>query len=315
MLLHLVLLVISAVVLARSSVLLVDSITKIALKLKISEFLVGFILIAIGSSLPELLVGILSAAEGQPTLSLGNIIGSNIANLTLILGIPALVANGIRIQSQVRNREIIFMNILAVAPLLLLIDGTLGRWEGVLLILLFGLYLYNLIIRSTAYTRVIGNHRDRISLPIQIILFVLGLATLLLSAEVLIRSGTAIACALGIPTILIGIFVLALGTSLPELSFNISAAVKRQGEILMGDTLGSVVANATLVLGVTAIIRPIIIERTDIFTTSTAVLIFSLLLFTRFVRSQYRVSIREGLILVLGYLIFAIAELFFGLRG
>jgi cation:H+ antiporter len=315
MLLHVIFLIASAIALAKSSVLLVDSLTKIALKLKISEFLVGFVLIAIGSSLPELLVGILSATEGQPTLSLGNIIGSNIANLTLILGIPALVANGIRIKSQVRNREVIFMNILAIAPLLLLMDGTLSRGEGALLVLLFALYLYNLALRSASYTRVIKDHRERISLPIQLLLFCGGLVALLISAEILIRSGTTIAAGLGIPTILVGIFVLALGTSLPELSFDISAAKKRQGEILMGETLGSIVSNATLVLGITALVKPIVIERIDIFATSTTVLIFSLLLFTHCVRSQYRVSVREGIVLIFGYLIFAIAEIFFGMRA
>jgi len=147
MLLNLVGFIVAAIVLARSSVFLVETLTKIALKLRISEFLVGFMLIAVGSSLPELLVGIVAATEGEPLLSLGNIIGSNIANLTIILGIPALVAGGIRIQSQVRNREIIFMNVLAIAPLLLLIDGTLSRGEGVLLLLLFAFYMYHLILQ------------------------------------------------------------------------------------------------------------------------------------------------------------------------
>jgi len=315
MLIHCVLLVVSAIALAWASVFLVDALTKIALKLKVSEFLVGFMLIAVGSSLPELLVGVLSATEGNPTLSLGNTIGSNIANLTIILGIPALVANGIRIRSQVRNREIVFMNVFAAAPLLLLIDGELSRGEGVLLLLLFILYLVNLIHRSTAYTRVMKDHRETISLPLQMLFFIIGLAVLLVSAEALIRSGIEIATALGIPTILVGIFVLALGTSLPELSFDISAAVKRRGEILMGETLGSIVSNATLVLGMTALIQPITIERPDIFLTSSAVLLLCLLLFTHFVRSQYKVSVKEGLVLILGYLLFVIMELFYGMRG
>lgn len=315
MLLHFLAFIASAIILACSSLLLVETLSKIALKLKMSEFLVGFMLVAVGSSLPELLVGIVAAAEGKPLLSLGNIIGSNIANLTIVLGIPALVAGGIRIRSQVRNREIIFMNIFAVAPLLLLVDGRLGRGEGILLLLLFAFYLYNLILRSPAYTRVMKDRRREISLPAQLLLFGAGLLILLGSAEVLVRSGTALATTLGIPTVLIGIFVLALGTSLPELSFNISAAVKRQGEILMGDTLGSVVSNATLVLGITALIHPITVERPDILITSSTVLLLSLLVFTLFVRSQYKVSIKEGLALILGYLVFVIAELFFGMRG
>ncbi|GMR19043.1 MAG: calcium/sodium antiporter [Patescibacteria group bacterium] len=311
LLLYAIAFVISVVALALSSVFLLNSITKIAIKMRISEFLIGFVLVAVGSSLPELLVGIVAATEGEPLLSLGNIIGSNIANLTIILGIPALIAGGIRIRSQVRNREIIYMNIFAVAPLILLLDGVLSRGEGILLLLLFAFYLYNLVLRSNVYTKVMKDHKRKISLPKQILFVIVGLTALLLSAEVLIRSGITIATALGIPTILIGIFALALGTSLPELSFNITAAVKRQGEILMGNTLGSIVSNATLVLGITALIRPIVIDGTAILITSSIVLLFSLLIFTNFARSQYKVTVKEGLVLVLGYIAFIVFELFY----
>jgi cation:H+ antiporter len=304
--------VISAAALAKSSVILVGTLTKIAIKLRISEFLVGFLLIAVGSSIPELLVGIVAAAEGESLLSLGNIIGSNIANLTLILGIPALVANGIRIRSEVRNREIFYMNVFAIAPLLLILDGTLSRGEGVLLLLLFAFYLYNLILRSRSYTKVMKNHTQKISLIKEFALFGLGLAVLIGSADVLIRSGTAIATELGVPAILIGLFALALGTSLPELSFDISAALKRQGEILMGETLGSIVSNVTLVLGITAVIQPIEINGASLIILSSLVMVASVFIFTMFVRSQYRVSVKEGLILIFGYLIFAIATLLYG---
>lgn len=312
MLLYFLAFIASATVLAYSSVLLVNTLTKIAVKLRISEFLVGFLLVAVGSSLPELLVGIVAATEREPLLSLGNVIGSNIVNLTIVLGIPALVAGGIRIRSQVRNREIFYMNVFAIAPLLLLLDGVLSRAEGILLLLLFAFYLYNLVLRSTAYTKVMKDHKSRVSLPKQLLLFIAGLVILLVSAEVLIRSGTTLATTLGIPTILIGLFALALGTSLPELSFNISAAVKRQGEILMGDTLGSIVSNATLVLGITAIIHPITADGTTLLLISSAVLVLSLLIFTNFVRSQYKVSVKEGLILIFGYLIFTVAMLLYG---
>ncbi len=312
MLLYFLAFIASAIVLACSSVLLVNTLTKIAIKLRISEFLVGFLLVAVGSSLPELLVGIIAATEGEPLLSLGNIIGSNIVNLTIVLGIPALIAGGIRIRSQVRNREIFYMNVFAITPLLLLLDGVLSRAEGILLLLLFAFYLYNLVLRSTAYTKVMKGYKSRVSLPKQLLLFIAGLAILLASAEVLIRSGTTLATTLGIPTILIGLFALALGTSLPELSFNISAAVKRQGEILMGDTLGSIVSNATLVLGITAIIHPITIDRNNLLLISSAVLVLSLLIFTNFVRSQYKVSVKEGLILIFGYLIFVVTMLLYG---
>lgn len=312
MLLNLISFVVSAVVLARASIFLVETLTKIALKLRISEFLVGFMLMAVATSLPEFLVGVVSAIEREPLLSLGNVIGSNIANLTLVLGLAALTAKGIRIQSHVRNREIIYMNLCAISPFILLLDGSLSRVEGAILLVIFAFYFSNLIFRSKEYPKVIQDHRKAISLPFQLLLLGAGLAVLLLSAEILIHSGIALANFFGIPPLLIGLFALAIGTSLPELSFEISAASKRRGAMLMGDIMGSVVANSTLVLGTTAIIHPIVPERLDILTTSVGVLISTLLVFTFFIRSEYRISIKEGLTLVLGYLVFVIVELLFG---
>lgn len=304
----------SAIVLARASVLLVETLTKIALKLKMSEFLVGFMLMAVATSLPELLVGVVSAIEREPLFSLGNVIGSNIANLTIVLGLTALIAKGVRVQSHVRNREIFYMNLCAISPLILLLDGSLSRVEGAILLMIFVFYISNLVFRSKEYPKIIKDHRKTISLPLQFLFLGTGVAALLVSAEVLIHSGIVIAAALGIPTILIGIFVLALGTSLPELSFEISAATKRRGAMVMGDIMGSVVANATLVLGTTAMIHPITPERPDILMTSAGALIITLLIFTFFIRSGYRISTKEGLALVLGYLVFVVATLLFGMR-
>ncbi len=304
--------IVSAVTLARSSLSLVNTLTKLALKFRVSEFLVGFVVMAIATSLPELLVGIVSAVEGEPLLSLGNVIGSNIADLSIVVGLAAITARGVRLQSQVRNRETIFMNLFALAPLLLLLDGQLGRGEGVLLLMFFGFYMYNLVLRSPTYTKVMKDRRRDFSLSHQLLLLLGGLIVLLVSAEVLIRSGVSLAHTLGIPPLLVGLFALAIGTSLPELSFEVSAATKHCGEMLIGNIMGSVVANSTLVLGITALISPITPERPDILGTSAVFLAVTLLTFTIFARSQYKVSLREGLVLVLGYLVFVVAELLFG---
>src|SRR3972149_4668261 len=130
MLAHLLLLIAAALVLARSSVFLIDKLTAIAVKLKVSEYLVGFVIMAVATSIPELIVGIISALENDPNLSLGNVVGSNIANMSFILGIAALIAGGIRVQIQVRNREMIFTDLIGVAPLVMLLDQRRSRTEG-----------------------------------------------------------------------------------------------------------------------------------------------------------------------------------------
>src|SRR3970040_783361 len=118
MLTYLLVLIAAALVLARSSVFLIDKLTAIAVKLRVSEYLVGFVIMAVATSIPELIVGILAALENDPNLSLGNVIGSNIAHMSLILGLAALIAGGIRVQIQVRNREMI-TDLIGVAPLVM----------------------------------------------------------------------------------------------------------------------------------------------------------------------------------------------------
>ncbi|NIT04189.1 hypothetical protein GTO10_04685 [Candidatus Saccharibacteria bacterium] len=313
MLLNFAILIASAAVLARASVFLIEKLTVIAVKLKVSEYLVGFILMAIATSLPELVVGFLAALSGNPTLSLGNVVGSNIANMTLVLGLATLIAGGLRIQVQVRNQEIFYMDLIALVPLVMLIDGKLTRTEGLILLFFFALYIYNLITQSREYHKAARDHRTKRSLIAELGLFVLGMLILLGSANFLVRSGEDLALGLGIPSILIGVFIVALATSLPELSSSITAARERKGAIVMGNILGSTVTNSTLVLGITALIHPITLERPDILITSAVALIVTLAAFTQFVRTGYRLSQIESLALVLGYTVYIIVtELFYG---
>ena len=317
MLLNFLIFIIAAAVLAKSSVFLIDTITRIALKLRVSEYLVGFVIMAFAASIPDLSVGIAAALGGKPILSLGNVIGTGIADPTLSLGLAALVAGGLRVQTHIRNRQIFYTVFLVLTPLIMLLDGKLTRNEGLILLLLFALFVYTLILGSRAYTKVIQDHRSKRSLFAELCSFALGAAVLLGSAGILVKTGEALALAFGIPSILIGLFVIALGTSLPELSFSILAAVKRQGALVMGAILGCVVTDATLVLGATALIHPITLSTEDfnVFLTSAGALIFALLIFTCFIRSEYKISRKEALILVLGYLVFVIAELLYGMRA
>jgi len=317
MLLNFVVFIIAAAVLVKSSVFLIDTITRIALKLRVSEYLVGFVIMAFAASIPDLSVGIAAALGGKPILSLGNVIGTGIADPTLSLGLAALVAGGLRVQTHIRNRQIFYTVFLVLTPLIMLLDGKLTRNEGLILLLLFALFVYTLILHSRAYTKVIKDHRSKRSLFAELCSFALGAAVLLGSAGILVRTGEALALAFGIPSILIGLFVIALGTSLPELSFSILAAIKRQGALVMGAILGCVVTDATLVLGATALIHPITLSTEDfnVFLTSAGALIFALLIFTCFIRSEYKISRKEALILVLGYLVFVIAELLYGMRA
>lgn len=313
MLWNVIVLVAAAIVLARSSVYLIEKLTHIALKLRVSEYIVGFIIMAVATSLPELTVGIIDAGQGNATLSLGNILGANILNLTLVLGIATLVAGSLRLEIQVRNREVFYMDLIALAPLLFLMDGRLSRIEGAVLLLLFVIYMQTLIFRSREYHKVFKNHRRLGPLWVDIALFAAGLLVLLGSAGILVNSAETIAGVLKIPDVLIGIFLVALSTTLPEMATSISGAVRRQGGLVMGNLIGSVVTNSTLVLGVVALIRPISIQVPEIFGASAITLIITLTFFTIFVRSQYLISRLEALALILGYLAYVFSIEFFSL--
>jgi cation:H+ antiporter len=311
MLTYLLVLIASALVLARSSVFLIDKLTAIAVKLRVSEYLVGFVIMAIATSIPELIVGVIAAIENDPNLSLGNVVGSNIANMSLILGLAALIAGGIRVQIQVRNREMIFTDLIGVAPLVMLLDQQLSRTEGIILLAFFFLYMYNLIFQSREYHKVTTDHRTERPLWRELALFGAGLAVLVGSAQVMVSASEKLALLLGIPMILFGIFAVALSTSLPELTTSISAAVRRQSGFVMGNILGSTVANSTLVLGITAIIQPFTVENPVILTASAVMLILTLLVLTFFVRTGYRITRTESLALILGYVVYlAATELF-----
>ena len=311
MLTYLLVLIAAALVLARSSVFLIDKLTAIAVKLRVSEYLVGFVIMAVATSIPELIVGILAALENDPNLSLGNVIGSNIANMSLVLGLAALIAGGIRVQIQVRNREMIFTDLIGVAPLVMLLDQRLSRTEGIVLLAFFFLYMYNLIFQSREYHKVTTDHRTERPLWRELALFGAGLAVLVASAQVMVSASEKLALLLGIPMILFGIFAVALSTSLPELTTSISAAIRRQSGFVMGNILGSTVANSTLVLGITAIIQPFTVQNPTIFAVSAGMLVLTLLVLTFFVRTGYRITRIESLVLILGYVVYlAATELF-----
>lgn len=310
MLPYLLILIISAVVLARSSIFLIQKLTTIAIKLRVSEYLVGFVIMAVATSLPELTIGIISGLEKNTLISLGNVLGANIADLTLVIGLGALIGGGIRIQTQVRNREVIYADLIGLAPLVLLLDRQLTRPEGLVLILLFVLYIYNLVFQSREYHKVMEDHRTTRTLAKELVLSAGGLAVLLLSAEGVVRSGRELATILGIPAMLIGV-LLGLGTTLPELSTTVAATVRKQGSLIMGNILGSVVTNSTLVLGTVALINPITLDGDMTFKISGAALLLALVIVTKFIRSQYRIDRAEALALVLGYIFYLAAVEFF----
>ncbi len=300
----------SCLVLIVLGMVLVKSLVKLAAFLRLTEFFAAFILMAICTSLPELFVGISSALAGAPAFALGNVIGSNIIDLTLVAGIAVLLARGIKIEADVIRQEVYGMVILAALPMVLMFIGReLSRFDALILIGAFCIYFYKMITSGRA--RLHGKFENRVNPWLGLgsfLVFIAAGAGLYFASSWVVKYGGEIAVELALPPIVVGLFLVALGTSLPELTFSIRAALTKHSQLAIGDLVGAVVVNSTLVLAVTAMIHPIV-NSFFIFLSSAMFMIAITVLFATYVVSGRKLSWREGVSLIIFYVLFAIIEL------
>jgi len=307
---NLILFVVSLAVLLLSGSFFIKSLSKIASFLKISEFVVAFIVVGIATSLPELFVGINAALIGQPSITLGNIIGSNIANLTLIIGIPILIAGGMKIDSKALKKDSLYMFLISLLPLILMVIGNrLSRLDGAILIGFFLVYVYVLLKQRKGFTKEIEDHTTRWSVMRNVAIFLISGVVLFYSANYTVKYASLMSADLLLPPIFIGLFLIALGTSLPELIVGVQAVRSGHPNIALGDIIGSVVASSTLILGITALIAPITANLL-IFFTSVGFMIFSAFLFLTFVESGNKLRWKQGISMILIYVLFLMVEFY-----
>ncbi len=297
-------------VLAYSSRILIRSLANVAYFLRISDYAASFILMGFATSIPELFVALSSGVNGTPALSFGNIIGANILNVTLLLGIIALVAGGIknRDQSIKTDAWIIFM--IAVMPLLLVWDGNLDRPDGLVLILLYFWYLNRLFVQRKILGKTFdlfgGKFRGAGWVLKEVALFILGIVLLLAASGFVVTEAQKLTKILNLDLGIFGILIVAFGTTVPELSFGIKSVLMKHEQMTLGNAIGSVAVNSTLILGLLALISPFSMEFIPNLKLSIAALVISLWLFNIFLTSEKpKISQREGLILLLVYFAFA----------
>lgn len=290
--------------------LLVRGIIKLAIFLQLNEFIAAFIIMSLGTSLPELFVGISSALAGKPGFALGNIIGSNIVDLTLVAGIAVVLARGIKIESAVLRKDVYGMVVIAALPMVLMYIGhELSRFDALILLGAYAIYFYKMVTSGHAqFHRKLKDHVTPWMGLGAFVLFVLSGVLLFFAARMVVQYGTQLAVDLALPPILVGLFFVALGTSLPELTFSVRAAMTRHAPLALGDLVGAVVVNSTIVLAVTALITPIV-NSFFIFMTSAMFMIAITFLFATFIASGNKLSWREGISLIIFYVLFVIIEL------
>jgi cation:H+ antiporter len=288
---------------------LVTGSLRLAQALRISPFIIGATVMGFGTSTPELAVSIIASLHGSGDLALGNIIGSNIANIGLVLGLTALIVP-LRIDKQRFFDE---SPPLIIASLIIAIfswNNYLSRMEGFIMIFLLIVYLWRALRTKENIGPYLEDNQlfsDYTRTPFQFILVLLGITMLIIGANLMVEGATGIARTLGVSEWLIGISVVALGTSLPELTSSLIAAKKGHGEMAIGNVFGSNIFNILMVIGTATLINPLSIgEEIYADLIITTFLTFLLLLL---IRRGHEIRKRDGLILSVCYVSYV------GLKG
>lgn len=308
--------IVFSLILIKTAEILAKNLEEYSLRTKMGGIFLTSVLVGLTTSLPELFVGITSALNGTPNISLGNAIGSNIANMTIVTGGAALIAGTIVIKNNSYAKDLLHAFIAGMAPLYLLMDNALSRVDALILIALYFYFNFSLLRK-----RNIAQIEKNESLWERVMMFVhpkrngknltmifLSIAAILFSADMIVRMGIYIAGAMNLSMLMIGLFFVAVGTSLPEFAVMIQAIRTKDSSLFMGNLLGSIVANATLIIGVTALISPIYIRAFNDYLYATLAFLLIFFVFYWFIKSKEKVNRFEGGILILLYAFFTIAQ-------
>ena len=274
--------------------------------LHLSPLVAGLTIVAFATSAPELAISLGAAIDDFPALAIGNVIGSNICNLALVLGF-AVIIKPARISRALEPRDLMVMSLATLLVPAMLLDGGLGRIEGVLLLSSIGVYV-TLTIRHTRATRSQRAHDESVVPQItdnplfNLLLAVAGVAILVAGSELLVDSSVKIAESLGVPNAVVGLSAAALGSSLPELTATIIAARHGQPEMAGGNLIGSNIFNLLLILGATSTVRPL--EMRSVTGIDLTVMIFVTALAVTLILARKILGRREGSLLVSIYFLY-----------
>lgn len=273
------------------------------------DYITGILFLGLSTSLPEVFVGINSALQGMSEISLANIIGSNMINLTLLIGITVVIAGTVFTRDEVFSGEALFSIFSMFIPLgFILFDGIITRFDGLLLITLFVCYYFWVYSRRRVLPLMqygIGLQRVNTGkLAMTIIELILGLIVLFISANLLIKSGTYILELLDLPLFILGLIILTIGTILPELTIDVISAFKKRPGFALGNLYGTLVTNSCLVLGLTSLIKPIKFMPNFFIYNSITYLAIAAFLFLFLAKTKNVFSRAEGFVLVMLYILF-----------
>ncbi|MGM0629072.1 MAG: sodium:calcium antiporter [Patescibacteria group bacterium] len=292
---------------------IIRGVSKISYKFGWREFILAFLVMAFTASLPNFFVGITSALKGVPELSFGDVIGGNLIALTVAapLALMFSLRKEITAASRTVQWSLFFVLGAALLPSILVFNGSLGRLDGILLILFFFTYIVWLFSKRE---RFMLYHRKRFGekkeekdtklTKIEIFKMVAGFVLIVIAAQGIVTSATYFAEGFGLSLLLIGVLIVGIGNSLPQIYFATSASCKGDNWMLLGSIMGSVVIPATLVLGVVSLIQPINVDNVDIALVGRIFLMLAAVIFFFALKTSQKMVIQEALLLLSVYGVF-----------
>lgn len=275
----------------------------IATRMGISQLVIGLTLVAFGTSCPELSLDVSAAIQGTTELAFGDLVGSNIANVGLILGIAAIVCP-LRIHMRLLRAELPIAIAVSVLVLALAWDGTIGRQDGLFMLACFILFVGYSYRAARQESAKVQREMKEVAEPItglgkSWLMVVLGLAGLVAGAQLMVYAAVGMARLIGVSELIIGLTIVALGTSLPELATSVVAARRKDADIVVGNVIGSNIFNMLLILAIVAIICPVPVESRSLYIDLPVMIAFVVVLLPIMLRGMV-VTRNEGIVLVTG---------------
>lgn len=286
---------------------LINGSTLIAKRFKVSDFVIGMTIVGVGTSMPEFVVSFVGTLQGSADVAIGNVVGSNIVNILFILGLTALI-HPITVTKANMRKDIplcLGVSLLLTVICLWITPGVLGRWAGVLLLLIYAWFMYRSFKDNDSVEEEASEVKER-PMWVAVVMVIGGLLALIFGGRMFVNSATAIAAGLGVSEAVISITVLAVGTSLPELAASIAAARQGRTQMALGNVVGSNIANIALILGLCATTSPLSpsgITAVDYVAMIAAVL---LLMLSAFTFRRKMIDRADGAVMILAYVAYIV---------
>lgn len=296
------LLVIGMLLLMKGADWFVDGSASVAKRLKVPSVIIGLTIVALGTSLPEASVSITASISGNNELAISNVVGSNIFNTLVVVGCSAMISPFIMDRSIV-NRDLKINVLASIVLAIFVLDGKLQRFEGFIFMVMLVLYIVNLI-KMAMQNRVEEEEEKNLSIPMCILFIVVGVVSIKFGGDFVVNSASSIARQVGLSDTFIGLTIVSIGTSLPELVTSIVAAKKNESGLSLGNAIGSNIMNIMFILGTSSFISPIVANGQNI--VDAFILVAIALFIIGLSRISHNMTRRKGLLMLMIYAVYMV---------